>query len=119
MNEIDKYIKKFPAEVGKKVAHLREIVKKVAPKAKEVYEHKVIAFTIKDDYLIWYGVYRNRLCIFPKSETIEKFRSELDGIIVTKGTIEFQASKPLPVDLITRILKYRLKELSKSNQDEK
>lgn len=113
MKEIEKYIKKFPPEAKKKVLQLREIIQKAAPKTTEEVEHGAIAVKSKEEYIVWYSCSRRKVSLFPKATTIEKFKEDLKDYKITKGTIEFPLEEALPVDLISKIVKYRIKETIK------
>lgn len=110
---IDEYHKTFTGDTLKRLQTIRELAHKVAPDALEVISYQIPAFKLGDKFhLIYY-------CAFPKHITIsspwseiflKEFEKDLKEMKVSKSAIQFPHQKPLPVDLIKRILIFRKKE---------
>lgn len=105
----DDYISAQPEHVRAGLKQIRHIVKKVVPDAEETISYQMPAFRFHG-ILLYYAAFKNHFSIFPKTNVILAFRDKLEGYVVTKGTIHFPFDKPLPVKLITEIVKFRVKE---------
>jgi uncharacterized protein YdhG (YjbR/CyaY superfamily) len=106
---IDEYIANFPVHIQEKLNELRAIIKKAAPEAEEKISYQMPAFTLKG-ILVYFAGYTNHIGFYPTSSGVETFKDELAGFKSSKGTIQFPIDKPLPADLITRIVIFRSKE---------
>ncbi len=107
--DIDKYISRFPKEIGAKLEQIRAIVKKTAPKAEEVISYKMPAFKL-NGMLVWYTAHTNHIGLYPKASGIAAFSKELSAYKTSKGAVQFPLDKPLPLGLITKMVKYRVQE---------
>ena len=110
---IDEYHQVFPEDVQERMQIIRELVHKAAPGAEEVISYQIPAFKLGKKFLIYYAAFAKHLTISnPWSEALlAEFAAELKGMKVTKSAIQLPADKPLPTDLINRILKFRKKEV--------
>ncbi|HOI32880.1 MAG: DUF1801 domain-containing protein [Bacteroidales bacterium] len=110
---IDEYHSVFGGEILNRLVTIRELVHKVAPEAREVISYQIPAFIIgKKYYLIYYCAFEKHISISsPWSEALLKeFETDLKGLKVSKSVIQFPHNKPLPTNLIERILKFRKME---------
>ena len=90
---------------------MRVVIRSVVPTdATEVISYRIPAFRQKK-VIVWYAAFSGHCSLFPTAAMIEKFKDELKGYTISKGTIQFQLDKPLPSALIKRIVKARLAEL--------
>jgi uncharacterized protein YdhG (YjbR/CyaY superfamily) len=108
---IDDYIAGFPENVREILEQLRQTIRKCAPKAEETISYQMPAFRQKR-ILVYFAAFKNHIGFYPTPSGIEKFRKELSGYEVSKGTIKFRIDKPVPFDLIEKIVKFRVKEVS-------
>lgn len=108
---IDEYHKAFPTEIQERLQQIREIVRKVAPKAEEVISYQIPAFKYKG-FLIYYAAFAKHITIsHPWSAALLKeFESELKPLKVSKSAIQFPNGDALPLALIKRIVAFRKKE---------
>jgi uncharacterized protein YdhG (YjbR/CyaY superfamily) len=106
---VDEYIAAFPENVKSILQELRQVIRSAAPEAQEVISYKMPAFKL-NGLLLWFAAFKNHIGFFPKASAIEAFEKELSGYEVSKGTIRFPLDKPIPFDLVRKIVKYRLKE---------
>ena len=114
MNDIDKYIAGFPKGTQKLLEQLRATIIKVAPDGEEVISYKMPAYKL-NGMLVWYAAYKRHIGFYPTPTPIKFFKDELTDYKTLKGAIQFPIDKPLPHKLITKIVKFRVKEnLSKS-----
>ena len=111
---IDEYHKTFPDEIQERMQSIREMVHEVAPAAEGVISYQIPAFKIGKKYLIYYSAFTNHISLaYPWSETFLKtFEVDLEGMKVSKSVIQFPNNKPLPLDLIKRIVKFRKEEVA-------
>jgi uncharacterized protein YdhG (YjbR/CyaY superfamily) len=107
ITNIDDYIAGFPEPTGKLLLQLRKIIRQAAPEAEEVISYQMPAFK-QNGILVYYAAYKNHIGFYPTSSGIEAFKSELSPYLWSKGTIQFPLDQPLPADLITRIVKFRV-----------
>jgi len=106
---INDYIATFPADVQKLLEKVRKAVQKAAPKSKEVISYGMPAFE-QNGKLVYFAGYKNHIGFYPTSSGIANFQKEIQGFKNSKGAIQFPLDKPLPVDLITQIVKFRVAE---------
>jgi uncharacterized protein YdhG (YjbR/CyaY superfamily) len=115
---IDDYIAHQPEAAQKVLQELRNIILKAAPDAIEVLNYKVPAFTLvsdgKRDQQIMIAGYAKFVSFYPFPTTMMAFADELKEYKQGKGSVQFPLNKPLPKDLIKRMVKFRRKELLRS-----
>jgi len=110
---IEEYHKVFSGDTLKRMQTIRELVHKVAPEVEEVISYQIPAFKLGDKYhLIYYCAFPKHLTISsPWSEAmLKEFEVELKDYKVSKSAIQLPLGKPLPLDLIKRILEFRKKD---------
>ena len=111
-NSVDEYIDKFPSDVQERLQKVRTTIRKAAPReAREAIRYQVPTF-VWNGNLIHFAGYKNHIGIYPGSRPIEEFKDELTKYKTSKGTIQLPFDKPLPLDLITRIVKFNVKRFS-------
>ncbi|HLO44413.1 MAG TPA: DUF1801 domain-containing protein [Leadbetterella sp.] len=111
---IDEYHNTFEGEALKRLQTIRELVHNIAPEAAEIISYQIPAFKIGPKaHLIYYCGFAKHVSISnPWSQALlEEFETELKNYKVSKSVIQFPHDKELPVDFITRILKFRKKEI--------
>lgn len=111
---IDEYHSTFEGEALKRLQTIRELVHNIAPEAAEIISYQIPAFKIGPKaHLIYYCGFAKHVSISnPWSQALlEEFETELKNYKVSKSVIQFPHDKELPVDFITRILKFRKKEI--------
>ncbi len=106
---IDEYIASFPKETQKILSQFRATVKKAAPQAVEVISYGIPAFKL-NGLLVWFGAHTNHIGFYPRASGIEMFKKELAAYKSAKGSVRFPLDKPLPLALITKIVKFRVNE---------
>jgi uncharacterized protein YdhG (YjbR/CyaY superfamily) len=114
---IDDYIANQPPEVQKVLQELRNIIKEAAPDATEILNYKVPSFTLveggKRDQQIMMAGYAKFVGFYPFPTTMAVFSDELKEYKQGKGSVQFPLNKPLPKELIIRMVKYRKEEILK------
>ena len=112
---IDEYIKTFPKDIQWKLQEIRKTIHKAAPKAEEVISYNIPAFK-RNEVLVYFAAFKNHIGFFSTSKPIEVFKKELEGYKTSKGTIQFPLNKKIPLGLITKITKFRLREDSEKKK---
>jgi len=108
-NNIDEYIKNFPVEVQQLLEQIRLTIKELAPNAEEVISYSMPAFKL-NGILVWFAAYTKHIGFYPKTSAIERFKDEISNYKSAKGSVQFPLDKPLPLDLITKIIEFRINE---------
>ena len=108
--DIDGYIAGFPKNIQKVLQQVRTIIKKAAPGAEETISYAIPAFTYKGRILIYFAGFKNHISLYPAPRENEAFKKELSAYKGGKGTVQFPLDKPMPLNLITKIVKFRIKE---------
>lgn len=115
-SNIDDYIARFPKEVQPLLNKMRLTVQRAAPQATETISYGIPAFTL-GGMLVWFAAHKNHIGFYPRASGIAVFRKELAQYKQAKGSVQFPFEQPLPLPLITRIVKFRVKEnLSKKKK---
>ncbi|MGH9967602.1 MAG: iron chaperone [Pyrinomonadaceae bacterium] len=107
---IDEYIAGFPNDVQEILEKIRMTIKNAVPDAAETISYQIPTFTLKGSYLIYFAAYKKHIGLYPAPRGTEKFKKELSVYEGGKGTVRFPLDKPIPFGLITRIVKFRVKE---------
>jgi uncharacterized protein YdhG (YjbR/CyaY superfamily) len=108
-SNIDDYVSSFPEETQKLLEQVRQIVRKAAPDAKETINYGIPTFTLNGN-LVHFAAFKNHIGFYPTPSGIETFKKELSAYDSAKGSVKFPVNMPLPLELITRIVKFRVKE---------
>lgn len=111
---VSQYIKQAPKEAQAKLHEMRKCLKKVAPKAVESLKWSMPAFS-DERILFTYAGFKKHIGFYPTPSVIEAFKKDLEGYKFAKGSIQFPLDKPLPLALIRKIAKYRVKELAEKD----
>ena len=107
---IDEYLVALSADKRAALQRLRRIIRSVAPKAEECISYQLAAFR-QDGMLVAFGATANHCAFYlMSSSTVEAHKDELKDYDTSKGTIRFQADKPLPVALVRKLVKARIAE---------
>ena len=108
-SNIDEYIFPFPSETQKKLEQIRQLIQKLAPKAKEVISYGMPAFKL-NSVIVYFAGYKHHIGFYPTSTGIKNFEKEFAKYKWSKGAVQFPLDEPLPVALITKIVKFKIKE---------
>lgn len=116
---IDDYIAEFPSEVQHMMQRLRAVIRDLAPEAEEGISYAIPTFRVKGTYLVYFAGFKNHIGFYPTPSGTEVFKKDLAKYKTGKGSVQFPLDQPLPVALITKIVKYRLKEISEKAKSKK
>jgi uncharacterized protein YdhG (YjbR/CyaY superfamily) len=107
----DVYIAAQPPKVRELMQQIRKAVREAAPKAEETVSYGMPALR-QGGVLVYYAAFKDHLSFFPTGSGVEAFKDKLKGYKTSKGTIQLPLDKPLPLDLIKEIVRFRVKENS-------
>jgi uncharacterized protein YdhG (YjbR/CyaY superfamily) len=106
---IDEYIQGFPKQVQKKLESIRQLIRKLAPEAQEKISYQMPTFYLNGN-LVHFAAFKNHIGIYPTPNGISAFQKGLSRYTSGKGSAQFPLDEALPVELIKRIVKYRLEQ---------
>ena len=109
---IDEYISGFPRHIQEMLETLRETIRKAAPDAEETIKYRMPTFTLKGN-LVHFAAFKNHIGFYPAPSGITSFWKELSIYKKAKGSVQFPLDQPLPLDLVTKIVGFRVKENNK------
>ena len=106
---IDEYIKTSPADVQAVLEKIREIIRKAAPDAVEAISYQIPTFKLNGN-LVHFAAFKKHIGFYPTSSGIEAFKKELAPYKWAKGSVQFPLDRPIPYELVARIVAFRVKE---------
>ena len=107
--DINEYIAGFPEDIQVILKKIRETIRKAAPDAEETIKYQMPTFTLNGN-LVHFAAFKNHIGFYPIPTGIEKFKKELSIYEGGKGSVKFPLDKPIPYQLISDIVKYRVSE---------
>jgi uncharacterized protein YdhG (YjbR/CyaY superfamily) len=107
--DIDAYIASFPEDVRAILEKVRATIRKAAPGAEETISYRIPTFTLNGN-LVHFAAFKNHIGFYPGPTGIEAFKEELSAYEGAKGSVRFPLDKPIPLGLISKIVKFRVKE---------
>lgn len=114
--DIDSFIATFPKETQLLLQQVRETIKKAAPEAEETINYGIPTFKLNGN-LVHFSGYKNHIGFYPGAAGIKTFEKELSIYKSAKGSVQFPINQPLPLDIITKITKFRvIQNLEKAQQ---
>lgn len=106
---IDEYIAGFPQDVQEILEQIRTTIRKAAPDAEETIKYGIPTFLLAGN-LVHFGAFKKHVGFYPTPSGIEEFKDELSAYEGAKGSVQFPFDKPMPLGLISKIVKFRAKE---------
>ena len=110
VENIDDYISDFPGETQKYLNEIRELIRKLAPDSVESISYAIPTFSLNGKYLVYFAGFKNHIGLYPTPVGMEAFKEELSNYKTGKGSVQFPLNKPLPIALITKIVKYQIEQ---------
>ena len=107
---IDEYISTFPNEIQEILESICKTIKEAAPKATETISYQMPTFKLNGKNLVHFAAFKNHISFFPTPSGVSAFEKNLKSYRTSKGTIQFPLDKPIPYDLIKKIVEFRLWE---------
>jgi uncharacterized protein YdhG (YjbR/CyaY superfamily) len=115
-NTMDEYIAQFPKNVRDVLEELRRIIRESAPEAEETISYGIPTFDLNGKHLVHFAAYKNHVGFYPTFSGIKAFKKELSPFNTSKGTVQFPLDKPIPFDLVKKIVRFRVKENESKNK---
>lgn len=115
---IDEYIGTFPQDVRDILQKLRQTIHAAAPDAEEAISYQMPTFKLHGN-LIHFAAFKSHIGLYPTPSATEAFVQELAPYAVSKGSIRFPLDQPIPYDLVTRIVEYRVQETVNKRKSKK
>jgi uncharacterized protein YdhG (YjbR/CyaY superfamily) len=109
IKDVESYFADFPEETQNLLEQMRTTIQKAAPKAGETISYGIPTFTLNGN-LVHYAAYKNHIGFYPGAGGIAAFAEELSGYKGAKGSVQFPINEPLPLDLVTRIVNFRIEQ---------
>lgn len=113
---VNAYFNAQPEKTKQKLLELKECILKVVPNATELFNYNIPAYTLVEDgkreQQVLIAGYQKHVGFYPHPTTIEKFETELSNYKTGKGAVQFPLDKPLPKELIIKMIKYRVELLN-------
>jgi uncharacterized protein YdhG (YjbR/CyaY superfamily) len=107
---IDEYIAGFPNDVQDILEKIRMTIRKAAPDAEETISYHMPTFTLNGHYLVHLAAFKKHIGLYPAPTGIEEFKQDMSIYGAGKSTLQFPFDKPIPFDLISKIVKFRVSE---------
>ena len=107
---MDEYIAGFTNDVQATLEKIRATIRKAAPNAEETISYQIPTFTLKGHYLVYFAAYKKHIGFYPVPLGNAEFRKEMAVYAAGKGTLRFPLDKPIPFKLISKFVKFRVKE---------
>lgn len=109
ISTIDDYIKSFPTNTQLLLEKMRAVIHQAAPDAEEAMAYGIPTFKLNGN-LVHFGGFKNHIGFYPAPMGIEEFKEELAPYQGGKGTVKFPIDQPIPYELVTKIVKFRVKQ---------
>jgi len=107
------YIAKLPPGTRKEFKKLQAAIVAAAPKAEEYFSYGIPAFRLNGKRFVWYAAWKNHLSIYPITANIKRrYAEELKDYKMSKGTVQFPLTDPVPVTLVKKLVKARAAEVA-------
>ena len=106
---VDEYIEQFPSNIQDILNEIREVIRKAAPYAIEKISYQMPCYYLNGN-LVYYAAYKKHIGFYPLPSGIDTFHEELSQYKGSKGAVQFPINQPIPLDLIRRIVEFRVNE---------
>jgi uncharacterized protein YdhG (YjbR/CyaY superfamily) len=107
---VDDYIIRFPEEVRVKLETIRHAIQRIAPDAIETISYGMPAYKLKKRPLVYFGGFASHIGFYATPTGHQEFKKELSVYKQGKGSVQFPLDQPLPIDLISEIVRFRVAE---------
>lgn len=112
--DIDGYISGFPVEIQKRLRMIRLAIRKAAPKAVETIGYNMPAFALDGKNVVWFAGFKSHIGFYPGAAAIAAFKKDLSAYTIAKGSVQFPFTDPVPVDLVSRMVEFRVQQVTKT-----
>ena len=107
--DFDDYLIGYPKDVQRLLMQMRSTIKKAAPQATEKISYGIPTFTLEGN-LVHFAAFKNHIGFYPTPSAITAFNKKLSSYKCSKGAVQFPLDEPLPLTLVSRMVKFRVKE---------
>ena len=107
---IDEYIRSFQANIQNILEKMRQTIRKAAPDAIEAISYQMPTLKLNGENLVHFAAFKNHIGFYPTPSGIEAFKKPLADYKASKGAVQFPLDKPVPLDLVEKIVKFRVTE---------
>jgi len=115
INTIDGYIDQFAPEMQEILQDIRRVIREAAPEAKEKISYQMPTFFLKEN-LVHFAACKKHIGFYPTPSGIRAFSEELKGFKGAKGSVQFPLNQPMPLELIRRIVEFRVAEVTSKEE---
>jgi uncharacterized protein YdhG (YjbR/CyaY superfamily) len=113
MNTVEDYLQSFEEEVKHRLLIMREIIKTAAPEAEESFSYGIVGYKYKKKPLVYFGGFTHHIGFYATSGVHDAFKKEFAPFKQGKGSVQFPLDQPLPVELVKKVVAYRLSTIDK------
>ena len=106
---IDEYIEAFPKDVQSILEKMRQTIRRATPEAEEAISYQIPGFKLNGN-LVWFAAFKNHIGFYLMKTGIQAFKKELSAYKGAKGSVQFPLDKPIPYDLVKKIVMFRRRE---------
>lgn len=117
-SSIDEYIAAFPAEIQARLQALRAAIRAAAPEAEERISYQMPTFYLHGN-LVHFAAFKHHIGLYPMPGAITAFQQELSGFVSSKGAVQFPLDRPLPLELVSQIVRFRVAENLRKAEEKK
>jgi len=116
---IDEYISGFPKETQKALHQVRDTIKKLTPDAEECISYAIPTYKLNGTNLVHFAGFKSHVGFYPAPVAMEAFKKDFAKYKTGKGSVQFPLDQPMPLNLITKIVKFRLKDVTEQTKAKK
>ena len=114
---INEYIAQFPSEIQEILQKIRTLIHEVAPEVVESISYRMPAFSLMGKPLAYFAVFKKHIGFYPTPTGIDEFKKDLSAYKQGKGSVQFPLTKPVPFDLIEKMVRFRKESLMQKMND--
>jgi len=107
---IDAYIATFPDATQQAMKQLRELIHTLVPTVEETISYAMPTFNLNGSYVVYFAGFKNHIGLYPAPVDNKDFEKDLAGYKTGRGSVQLPMGEPLPVKLITKIVKFQVKQ---------
>lgn len=108
---IDEYIAGYPKDIQAMLQQIRTTIRKITPEAEETIKYAIPTFVLNGKNLVHFAAFKNHIGFYPTPTGIESFKKDLAKYKQGKGSVQFPLDEPMPLTLITKIVKFNISRL--------
>jgi uncharacterized protein YdhG (YjbR/CyaY superfamily) len=108
---VDAYINAYPEDVRRVLKRMRQTIRAAAPAAVESISYQMPAYKLNGKPLVYFAGWKTHVGFYPIPSGIERFEQQLSRYKRAKGSVQFPLDQPIPYDLVTKIVRFRAKEI--------